>query len=351
MQYILGIDGGGSKTIAILADCTGKVVGSAQAGASNYQTIGLESACNSLITVIMEALDGAKATLGTGLVDLERIVIVVGLAGADRPWDKASLSSMLTGKLPRKPGRFLMENDARIALAGATGIKPGIILIAGTGSIALGIDDAGSQVRVGGWGPLLGDEGSGYSIGKAALTAILREHDGRGKPTSLTGKVLSHLSLTSPEEIIPLVYQGPLERPDIARLAELVLEEASQGDPVSQHVVIRAAKQLVEMIGTVLSRLGLTNRPTTIAATGGLLRPGNPLWEAIDQQLNEYYPLSNLAPPLLSPVLGAVLLGRDLIDATSPYDEFMDNLTLYHRVSNTTVHRRQPPGEDPPHSV
>lgn len=333
MQHILGIDGGGSKTIAVLADCTGKVVGSAQGGASNYQTIGLESACNSLVTVIMAALDDANATLGVDLVDLEKIVIVMGLAGVDRPWDKASLSSVLISKLPGKPGQLLIENDARIALAGATGNKPGIILIAGTGSIALGIDDAGSQVRVGGWGPILGDEGSGYSIGKAALTAILREHDGRGKPTSLTDRVLSHLSITSPEELVPLVYQGPLQRPEIAKLAEFVLSEASQDDPVSQHIVIKAAEQLVEMIGAVLSRLGLTNKPTTIAATGGLLRPGNPLWEALDQQLTQSYHLSHLAPPLLPPVLGAVLLGKDLIHGTSPYHEFMENLQLYSRTA------------------
>ena len=163
------------------------------------------------------------------------------------------------------------------------------------------------------------------------MTAILREHDGRGKPTSLTGRVLSHLSLTNPEALIPLVYQGPLKRPDIAKLAKIVLEEASQGDPVSQHIIIGAAKRLVEMIGTVLNRLGVTNRPTTIAATGGLLRPGNPLWQAIDQQLSHSYPPSHLTPPLLSPVLGAILLGSDLIAATSPYHDFMDNLTRHSR--------------------
>lgn len=327
MQYILGIDGGGSKTTAVIADCTGKVVGFGQGGASNYQTIGLENACNSLMAVIMTTLEDATTTLGVGVADLEgRVAIVMGLAGADRPWDKATLDSTLSAKLPMKPTGLLIENDARIALAGASGNQPGIILIAGTGSIALGIDDAGTQVRVGGWGPILGDEGSGYSLGKAALTAILREHDGRGKPTSLTGRVLSNLSIATPEELIPLVYQGPLQRPEIAKLAEIVLQEAFTDDHVSQLLVTAAAQDLVEMISAVLCQLDLRNRPTTIAAAGGLLKPGNPLWEATTKLLTQSYPLSRLAPPLLSPVLGAVLLGRDLIDATSPYHEFMDNL-------------------------
>lgn len=330
MRYILGIDGGGSKTTAILADSAGRVIGSGEGRASNYQTIGLDSACNSITTAMMAAIDGAVAASHIGPTDLDgRLIVVLGLAGADRSQDKTRLKSALTAKLPIKPAMLRMENDARIALAGATGNEPGIILIAGTGSIALGMDHEGRRVRVGGWGPVLGDEGSGYSIGKAALIAVLREYDRRGQPTSLTDRLLSHLGITSPEELISLVYQGPLQRPEIAKLAEIVLEEAAQGDAVGQCLVDTAARQLVDMIGAVLRRLDREDKPTTIAGIGGLLRPGNLMWETITQILAEVYPQSRLAPPLLPPELGAILLGRDYLDRASPHLEFIRNLTLY----------------------
>ncbi|NMB44844.1 MAG: ATPase [Firmicutes bacterium] len=333
MKYILGIDGGGSTTTAVLADGTGKVVGAGQGGASNYQTIGLETACDSLSAAIMAAIDDAGVNSSVTASDLEaNLVIMLGLAGADRPWDKARLQAALKPKLPIQPAQLLIENDARIALAGAAGNRPGIILIAGTGSIALGIDQEGRQVRAGGWGPILGDEGSGYSIGRAALTAILREYDGRGRPTSLTKRVLSQLDITNPEELIPLVYQGPLKRPKIARLAEVVLDEASQGDPVSQYLITTAAQELVDIAGAVIKRLGWSCQPTTIAGTGGLLRPGNPIWKAIIQILAQSYAQSSLVPPLLPPVLGAILLGKAYLSKSSPHPDFMRNLRVYFQI-------------------
>jgi N-acetylglucosamine kinase-like BadF-type ATPase len=329
MQYILGVDGGGSKTTAVLADSTGKVIGSGRGGASNYQTIGLENASNSIDTAIRTAIDSATTNFGINPTDLERtLIVVLGLAGADRSWDKACLNSTLTAKLPLHPERLLIENDAQIALAGATGNSPGIILIAGTGSIALGIDHRGQQIRVGGWGPILGDEGSGYSIGKAALTAILREYDGRGKPTSLTKRLLKHLEITNPEELIPLVYQNQLPRPKIAKLAEIVLEEAALADTVSQSLVTEAAKQLVEMIGVLLTELDWNNAPI-IAGTGGLLRCGNPLWKAVTQILTHFYPQNRLIPPLLPPELGAILLGKEYLKSTFPDKEFIEHLVSY----------------------
>ncbi|MGI6566786.1 MAG: hypothetical protein GX047_06390 [Firmicutes bacterium] len=332
MGYILGIDGGGSKTTAILADETGKVLGEGRGGASNYQTIGLEKAGKAIGTAAAAAIQAAGEDFSLSLKDLEgRLVVVAGLAGADRPLDRERLWPVIWNQLPLRPAQLRVEHDARVALAAATGNKPGIILIAGTGSIAFGIDDTGREVRAGGWGPILGDEGSGYFIGKAALTAVLWEYDGRGKPTSLTERITSFLGTPRPDEVVPLVYQGPLQRPEIAKLAEIVLEEAVAGDEVSQCLITDAAKHLVKLISAVLARLEWTQQSIPAAGTGGLLRPSNLLWTTISEMLNRSHPQVNFSPPILPPELGAVLLGRESLDTGIPYEEFLLNLGSYIR--------------------
>ena len=328
MQYILGIDGGGSKTTAILADERGNVLGEGRGGASNYQTIGLESAGRAIKCAVTAALQQAGESSSLALDELEgKLVVVAGLAGADRPSDRERLRPVVAGQLPCKPAHLRVEHDARVALAAATGGKPGIILIAGTGSIAFGIDASGRGVRAGGWGPILGDEGSGYSIGKAALTAILWEYDGRGKPTSLTRKITSRLEVNDIDEIVTRVYQGPLQRPEIARLAEIVLEEAAAGDEISRYLITDAAEHLVKQIAAVLIRLEWHQQSIPVAGVGGLLRPGNLLWETIAGMLNRAQPQVSFASQMLPPELGAILLGRQALDTSIPYEELIANLS------------------------
>ena len=335
MRYILGIDGGGSKTTAILADERGKVLGEGRGEASNYQTIGLEKAGKAIKSAVAAAIEKAGENFSVSLENLEgKLVVVAGLAGADRPLDRERLRPVVWNQLPIRPLQLRVEHDARVALAAATGNKSGIILIAGTGSIAFGIDDTGRGVRAGGWGPILGDEGSGYSIGKAALTAVLWEYDGRGKPTSLTDRITSRLGVPRPDEIVSLVYQGPLQRPEIAKLAEIVLEEAAAGDEISQHLITDAAEHLVKLISAVLTRLDWTQQSVPVAGTGGLLRPGNLLWKTITEMLNHSHPQVSFTPPMLPPELGAVLLGRESLDTRTPYKEFLLNLSRYARATS-----------------
>ena len=327
MEYIVGVDGGGTKTSATLADATGKVIGSGHGGPSNYQTIGLEKACHSIVTAITNAAKSAETAYGVTRSDLDkRLIVVLGLAGADRSWDKQNLKRELHARLPLNIARLIIENDARIALAGATGNQPGVVVIAGTGSIALGVNEQGQKARSGGRGPFLGDEGSGYAIGKAALTAVLREYDGRGKPTALKDKILAKLDIENPEGLIPLVYQGPLQRPEIARFAEIVLAEAIAGDHVSLAIVKAAAQELVEMIGAVIDDLGWKDEPALVAGIGGLLQPANLIWQEILTLLANSYPLADFVPPLLPPTLGAILMGRDSLTEGIALSDFADNL-------------------------
>ena len=327
MQYIVCVDGGGTKTKAILADAMGKVVGTGLAGPSNYQTIGLEKACDAILTAIGDAIKSAEKTNKMHRSSLvQGLIVVLGLAGADRPQDKKRFTSKIHALSPLTIAHLVVENDARIALAGATANQPGVVIIAGTGSIALGIDKHGHRARSGGWGPILGDEGSGYAIGKAALMTVLREYDGRGEATTLTGKILTKLDIDNPEKLVPLVYQGPLQRPEIASLARLVLEEATNGDQVSQIIIKTAAKELVELIGAVIDNLGWHDSQALVAGTGGLLQPDNILWREIVALLSDLCPSVQFIAPRLSPALGAVLLGGEYLTEGIALADFTCNL-------------------------
>ncbi|NLK08631.1 MAG: hypothetical protein GX316_08025 [Firmicutes bacterium] len=331
MKYIIGVDGGGTRTRALLADAAGTVLGMGFDKASNCQTVGLENACRAITNAVAEAVNQAKTRCFVTDADLNRgLVAVLGLAGADRPSDKNQLAKSLTVLFPFTVTKLVIKNDAQIALAGAVANKPGVVLIAGTGSIAFGKDGSGHEARSGGWGPILGDEGSGYAIGTAALRAVLMYYDGRGRRTSLTRELLSKFNIKHPEAFVPLVYQGPLQRSEIAALAGLVLEEADSGDKVSQTIVRTAAAQLVELVSAVIRRLEWDEHSIPVAGSGGLLQPGNFLWKQISQLLGGLHPSTNFVNPLLSPVQGGVLLGWEYLDNSlegQSLASFISNLT------------------------
>src|SRR5688500_3296505 len=179
--YVLGLDAGGTKTICLLADGNGSVLATARRGGANLQAAGELEVEKVLHEVMEEALEGTEIAPG---------VICLGIAGVDRPDDAAVVRGIM--KRIGYKARVLVVNDALVALeAGAPG-QPGIVVISGTGSICYGRNAAGEAARSGGWGYVLGDEGSGYWIGRAALRAVLREADKRGAQTALTPLLLQH---------------------------------------------------------------------------------------------------------------------------------------------------------------
>ena len=156
--------------------------------------------------------------------------------------------------------------------------------------------------------------------------AVLREYDGRGEVTTLTGKILTRLDIDNPEKLIPLVYQGPLQRPEIASLAKLVLEEAADGDQVSQMIIKTAAEELVELIGAVIDSLDWHDTQALVAGIGGLLQPDNLLWREIVALLVDLHPSAKFIGPRLSPALGAILLGRAYVTENVALTDFTRNL-------------------------
>src|SRR6266576_3237285 len=188
MKYFLGVDGGASKTAALVIDDSGKSLGSGVAGPSNHLRVGIETAARNIERAVNKALVAAD------VASREIHWAYCGIAGADHPAHRQEVVDSLSVFFPR--GNFTVDNDARIALTGAIGFGPGVVVIAGTGSVAVGRNAAGEEARAGGWGPIVGDEGSGYAIARGGLGAILCAYDGRGPATSMTERLKRDYDMT-----------------------------------------------------------------------------------------------------------------------------------------------------------
>jgi N-acetylmuramic acid 6-phosphate etherase len=264
----LGIDGGGTNTVALLAmsapgsaegDWT--VLGRGKSGPSNRQAAGTERA----LAALDEAVSAAFAT-----ADLPRSPVAaacLGLAGADRPDDQAVIREW--ADRVHLAGRVEVTSDAAVLLAAGTPAGWGLVLIAGTGSIAFGRRADGRRERAGGWGHRLGDEGSAYAVAMSALQAVARAADGRGPPTRLTERFLNRFGLRHPQELIAVVYRSGRDREDFAALAPLVVEMA-EDDVVAGQIVEAGARELALAGEAVARRLGWDG-PVPVALSGGLL--------------------------------------------------------------------------------
>lgn len=261
MIHVLGIDAGGTKTVCYLADEHGTVVSSARAGGANLQALG-ELHVEKVIHDVMEEAIGAR--------DIVPAAICLGIAGVDRPEDSAVVRGIM-----RRIGfkaRTLVVNDALVALeAGAPG-APGVVIISGTGSIAYGRNSRNEGARAGGWGHVLGDEGSGYWIGRAALRAVLREADRRGPQTLLTSLLLKHFGVTEAQNLIHEVYQNKVRPAAIGALAQCVQTAFGEGDPAATGILRAAADELEASGVSVARRLALEDEPFVFILGGGIFR-------------------------------------------------------------------------------
>ena len=246
---LIGVDGGGSKTVVLLADQDGRVLGRGTGGPSNYQVVGQQAAGAVLSQTIRAAFAEANLELRAPTV------ICLGLSGVDRPADQAVIQAWVNREMPGAPA--VIVNDAELVLAAGTPEGWGVALICGTGSIAYGRTPGGQAARAGGWGYLLGDEGSGYAIGIAALRAAARASDGRAPQTALTRSILDHWSLAAPQELIGRLYQGRVPTQEIAALARLVEVAASEQDRVAQSILQEAGHELALAVNAVAQKLGM----------------------------------------------------------------------------------------------
>lgn len=298
---VLGADGGGTKTLGILADGEGRLLARRQVGPGNPNVVGPETAARNLVDLLTGCCKDAACSIG----DLSAVVL--GLAGVGAPAIRDSLLDALRGELARRDSRLppvVIESDARIALEGAFGGRPGAILIAGTGSIVLGKLPEGTIVRAGGWGRTLGDEGSGYFLGREALRAVAQEIDSSGSAGALRKLLAERHGWTSREQIIVAVYQ---HRFDLPSLAPLVLQAAESGDEVSRSILSRGAKDLAAQVAAVVRQIR-TEGSVDVAFVGGLIDHDNIYTDILKQAIRRAAPSVRVRAAELPPAQGAVLL-------------------------------------------
>lgn len=298
-RFVIGIDGGGTKTLGAIAGEDGHVLAQYEVGSTNHHSNALD--------VVKANLRELVATLlaKTGVAPEEVACVCSGMAGVDRPDDKALVKSIFAELLPH--ALAVPVNDGLIALVGGTLRAVGIIVISGTGSIAVGVNKHGVQGRAGGWGHILGDEGSGYMIGLRGLRAVCRAFDGRTGPTLLQDLVMKHFGFERPEQILGWVKQVQGSKTEIGALSRLVHEAHRRGDPTATLILEQEADELALAAAAVANKLFADDTDFEIVVGGGNLRKSRPFFELFQAAVAKRLPGIPVIMPRREPVEGAVL--------------------------------------------
>jgi N-acetylmuramic acid 6-phosphate etherase len=259
----LGVDGGGTHTVALLASADGAIGGRGEAGPSNLQAVGQEQALRALDEAVGAAFRSA------GLARVPGGAACLGLAGAGREEDQRLVREWAARV--ELAERVEVTTDVALLLAAGTPAGWGLALVAGTGSVAYGRSEDGRTARAGGWGPLLGDEGSGYALALGALRAVTRAADGVGPASLLSERLLEALGLGAAQELIPWLRGAGRDRAQVAALVPLVLEAAARGDAVARELAEAGARDLALAGAAVARRLGMAGGAVPLALAGGVI--------------------------------------------------------------------------------
>jgi N-acetylglucosamine kinase-like BadF-type ATPase len=296
-MHVIGIDAGGTKTVCLLADDRGLIVSEGRGPGANLHVAG-ELGVERVLHEVMEDAIGDRGVTPAA--------ICLGIAGVDRD-DEARTVRAIMHRIAQQ-SRVLVVNDALIALVAGAQDAPGIVIIAGTGSIAYGRNQRGEVARAGGWGHMIGDEGSGYWIGREALAAVMRAADGRGPATGLSADVLAHFDIADVSRLPRIVYDREQPRAGVAALGPLVQRAAQEGDAVAARILERAADELVLAATSVATRLEMRGDAFTGYLAGGVFRVVPWLAEELPRRLVEIAPRCQAQLLEEEPAVGAVWL-------------------------------------------
>ncbi len=305
MALFLGIDGGGTSTRALLCDERGRVLGAGTGGVANHLHAGWAGAAES----VRAAVSAAQASAGLAPAPCATVFLGMAATASEETRQRWRELAQRSGFAAR--GETIgVDHDIRIALAGGTAGRPGIALIAGTGSSCYGRNAAGAAWQAGGWGSILDDGGGGYWLGLRAVGAAIRGDDGRGPATALRDRVLSRLQVSNLREIVTRLHDGTLERHEMARLAEDVMACAAAGDAAAQELLARGAGELAAMVRAVAQKLFPDTAAEVVLAGGTANAPQySPIIRAA---LAQALPAATVVPAALPPVAGAALLALEL---------------------------------------
>lgn len=300
-MFVIGIDGGGTKTIGIIVNQDGYIFAQVTVGPTNPTSVGMEKAkerLNALITSLQRQHQQAFS---------KTEAVFAGLAGTGEASLKAELTAFVRQVFPSHI-HVEVDNDAIIALYSGTFGQAGVVQIAGTGSITYGENQDGLRDRVGGWGYLLGDEGSGYAIGRAGVHSALQAFDGVGESTKLTSLLSTHFNTADPKSFIPTIY-GTTPRQTIASLSRYVIQAADAHDEVALRIIETESNKLGIRIYTLIKRLNFKEVEfVPIVLTGGIMNRADLFTPHISSTLNALSPPPfNFVQPSLPPVAGAAI--------------------------------------------
>ena len=321
MSYVLGIDGGGSKTTCILMNDSREVLSRVEAGASNYQSIGVEAAKKSIETAIKESLIASSITknnINKNNINknIEIKAICLGLAGVGRPKDIKVVKNIVqhlrnSRSLPinwnLQPHNIIICHDALIALVGGIGRDVGIVVAAGTGSIVFGRNFQGKTKRVGGWGHILGDEGSAYKIAIVGMQAALKSYDGREINSCLLADFQQHLELANIEDLVDVIYRRGWNVKKIAALAPIVDRAAAKGDRIANKIIDDAVEDLIKGTSTVIEAIFQAGEFLEVVTTGSVWLSFE-IRERFVNAVGEKFPEVKVILPKFEPAYGAALL-------------------------------------------
>jgi N-acetylglucosamine kinase-like BadF-type ATPase len=301
-EVILAIDGGATRTRCLAMDRAGRVLGRGDAGPSNHLLTDHDSVRQSLSTAMDRAL--ASAGLSRSAVRC----VAAGLAGVDYDGAGADVARGLIDDVGAAV--VVIEGDAVIAHLAALRGCPGVVALAGSGSSILGIAPDGTRVKVGGWGPLYGNEGSAHEIARQALAAAARAYDGLGPHTALLQAIIQRFGLREFRETLQAIYGAGLGVSEIAGLAPLVEDAARSGDDVAHEILVRAGTDLAGGVAVAIDRLGLGKGHRLVSYQGAVLQLCAAAREAFVRTLSERKERIRVEPPMYEPVIGAYMLGR-----------------------------------------
>ncbi|MCA1594550.1 MAG: hypothetical protein LC754_18370 [Acidobacteria bacterium] len=301
-DLVLGVDGGGTKTRAVVVDGKGKVLGEGTAGPSNPLRVGAGEA----VLAIREATERACAAARVRRGDI--VAAEIGLAGVKRTDIRERMRAAL---VELDIETLEVVTDADIALYGATEGERGLVIIAGTGSICCGVSAQGKHFCAGGWGPVAGDEGSGSWIARRALQAVARATDGRGDKTALAAAACEYFNVASPQDLSTAIYAASITNNHIAAFGKLVIEAAKDKDEVAREIVCEAGRELGCAAVAVIRKLKMERERFHIGYVGGVFHAGELILKSLREEVVRVAPRALLVQPQLSPAEAAARMARE----------------------------------------
>jgi N-acetylglucosamine kinase-like BadF-type ATPase len=325
LRVFSGIEGGATRTVCVVGDETGRLFAARYGAAANYLTVGIAEMTRSIANSLKKALDAAELrrppeAVYAGLAG-------VGLLSPRRAVDRAV-------KKATRAKKVFVNSDGYVALYGSFLRRPGMILVSGTGSVAMGFDEKGRLARVGGWGHILGDEGSAFHLGLEGIRAVVRAHDGSLPMTSLTERALSFLRIRHADELVKAFYMEDVRKDRLAKFSKDVVDAATQGDEVATGIVNSEIMALKSTVTVLRKKLSLSNPKLVLC--GGVFEGSQ--WfkgkfvEALGNEVE-------VVEPQYRPVTGAFMLALDLcgIELTP---EVLRNISRSERVLTQMKARR-----------